>query len=148
MSPCAVAIIARGLLAPAFRETRGDFKPYMSYSVEDCKEWVEQEMPGIMIGLAESKEIPEWMRKSPVFLECWKAGCWLNFMLKENGATPEEVAKIGFCHGQRSLFGDTYKCGVEYLNEFVETKSVADQPGNKLADEINREHFTEAKETV
>src|SRR5882672_9328310 len=120
----------------------------MSYLIEDCKEWVELELALIKVGLSEDTTIPDWMRNSPHFFDCWKAGCWLNFMLKEHGATKEEVASIGFVHGQRSLFGDTYKWAVHYLNEFVETKSVADRPGVALADQINAEVFASIRPKI
>lgn len=92
------------------------------------------------IAASYEKEVPEYLRH-PRMWECWQAGCFLNSVLRFNGATEEEVHAIGFAHGQRSAFGDTWEWAIRYANEYEENKKVADKPGEELADEINKEVF-------
>lgn len=111
------------------------------YTLEDAKKYVAENLDAIMQSYRESKDIPSWAR-SPRMEECWKAGCWLNMMLKRNhGATAKEVRDIGFAHGQRSAFGDTWKWAVTYANEYTAAKTIKDKPGVELADRINAETF-------
>lgn len=112
-----------------------------SYTETDAQEWIEKEAAGIALGLAECKATPEYLKESPHFRECWGAGCWLNFKLREQGATEEEVRQIGFAHGQRSFFGGAVKWAAAYLNEFIRNGKIADKPGIEFADELNAKHI-------
>lgn len=113
----------------------------MSYSIEDAKEYVQENMADIMATYENYPDLPAWAKGFERTKQMWQAGCWLNAMLEKHGCPAETRFKIGFCHGQRSAFGDCWKWGVIYLNEYVETGSVADQPGNELADQICADHF-------
>ena len=73
--------------------------------------------------------------------DIWCADCWMNEKLQEAGATDLEIRKIGCCHGQRSFFGDPYEWAVRYVNEFIESKAIKDQPGVELADQICKEEM-------
>lgn len=110
----------------------------MKHTVEQAKayvaEWIED------ITASYEKDVPEHQRHDRLF-ECWKAGCWLNAMLRAHECNGEELTSIGFCHGQRSAFGNTWEWAVKYLNEYEESKSIADKPGVELADRINEEMF-------
>ena len=112
------------------------------YSVELAKSWVNKNRKELIKSLLEFKEAPDFMKKpGNPFEEVWCCGCWLNEQLKKSGATKEEIHNIGICHGQRSLFGNTYEWAVKYLNEFEENKVIKDKPGIELADEINKEYI-------
>lgn len=109
------------------------------FTENDAKQWAEQENEGIMLNYEKCKEIPQWMRDSGQFLECWKAGCWLNAILEDNGATKKQVYDIIFCHGQRSSMAPkehAWKWAVHYVNEFIYNSKVKDKPGIELADRI------------
>lgn len=103
--------------------------------------YFEEHLPEVMENLAKCEECGEWLKTDKKFIEVWKAGCWLNEQLRENGATEEEVYDIGFSHGQRSVFGNTYEWALKYLNEFLGSGTVKDKPGSKLADRINAEQL-------
>jgi hypothetical protein len=110
------------------------------YTLSDAKDYVAANIEDIMLGFEQCKEIPHYLRKSVKFIEVWKAGCWLNMMLKRDlGAAENEAYDIGFCHGQRSVFGDPWEWAVRYANEYAATGHTADKPGMELADSINRE---------
>lgn len=112
------------------------------YTIAIAQHYVAEHIDDILEALENSKDVPQWMKESVKFKECWKSGCWLNMMLKVNhGATEKEVHQIGFAHGQRSVFSDTWEWAVRYLNEYAETHAVADKPGIVLADEINNAAF-------
>lgn len=116
----------------------------MTYTIENAKAYAADNLADIMHALRECAEVPEWFKKNERFVEVWKSGCWLNMMLKrDHGASAQEVRDIGFAHGQRSAFGDTWHWAVVYANEYAANKSVKDKPGNKLADEINAGVFPE-----
>lgn len=110
-----------------------------SYSVDDVMEWVAVNLPGIVKGYNECTDMPSYMRGNPHFFECWKAGCWLNQMLRDHGASEAEVRDIGFCHGQRSAFAPrdhTYLWALRYVNDFAALHAIDDKPGVELADSI------------
>lgn len=115
------------------------------FTEADARAYVAQHIEDIMRGLEESRgcaiPIPEWARKSNSFRDCWQAGCWLNVMLKQMGASEREIHDIGFCMGQRSAFGNAWKWAVEYANQYAEAAGIKDVPGNALADRITNETF-------
>lgn len=115
------------------------------HTEEQAKQWVTKNRQELINSLIACAEVPEIM-KGPGnrFEEVWCAGCWLNEKLRKAGATKEITENIGFAHGQRSLFGDTYQWAVTYLNEFISRGEVADKPGIELADQINDEVFQNA----
>lgn len=120
-------------------------KPTRLYIDSDCAEWIERERNNCDKGLADDKSVPEWMRDSDHFKKCWYAGCWLNTMLEAHGASKDEVFQIGFAHGQRSVFGDTVRVAVAYLNEFILSGDVSEKPGIELGDKINKEFIATIK---
>lgn len=113
----------------------------MKYTIEQAKSYVAENLEDIMLALEEYKEVPAVYKRYAPFIECWKAGCWLNKMLEADGATKKQIQDIRFAHGQRSAFGDPWEWAVKYANEFEESKAVKDKPGIELADRINSELF-------
>lgn len=110
-----------------------------SYTVEDAKEWVAEHLDALRCGYNEYKDMPSWMRGNPHFFECWKAGCWLDQMLADHGASEEQRHSISFCHGQRSAFAPidhTYRWAVTYANDFAAMHGIDDKPGAELADSM------------
>jgi hypothetical protein len=114
-----------------------------TYTEADAAEWIAIESEGIRRGLDQCKQTPEYLKSSEHFYQCWQAGCWMNYKMKEHGATEAEVHQIGFAHGQRCFFGDALKWAVIYLNEFIRTGKVSDKPGVEFADELNAKHLPE-----
>jgi hypothetical protein len=110
------------------------------FTESDARAYVAENLTDIMEALANDKTVPPYL-KGGRFDAAWQAGYWLNAKLRELGADEKVVLAIGFCHGQRSLFGDPWKWAVAYLNEFSVYGFIADRPGNELADEINTEVF-------
>ena len=112
------------------------------HTINEAKLWVAENREELISLLRAEKEAPDFM-KAPGnrFEEVWCAGCWLNDELKKAGATKNQVSNISFAHGQRSLFGDTYKWAVAYLNEFKNKGKIEDEPGEKLANKINDVHM-------
>lgn len=110
------------------------------YTEENAHEYVREQEEDIMAAYKACKEIPAFAR-GPLMEEVWRSGCWLGTMLRKEGASEEDVQRIGFAHGQRSFAGDPYGWAVKYLNEYVGTRSINDQPGEDLAAEINEEVF-------
>jgi hypothetical protein len=112
------------------------------HTEEEVLTWVKKNRDELIQSLHDNAEIPGYL-KTPGdrFEEVWCAGCWLNKKLEEAGATEEEVRNIGFAHGQRSLFGNTYRWALNYLNEFESAGAIKDKPGIELADEINKKHL-------
>ena len=89
--------------------------------------------------------IPDWMASNQRFATLvYPCGSFLCWMMREHGATEDQVKKVALCHGQRSCFGDPIKWAVIYLNEWLEKKDIQDKPGAKLADEINAMYLTRA----
>lgn len=90
----------------------------------------------------ESNVVPNVFKKldNPVF-QIWKAGCWLDEMLRNAGASDEENTNICFVLGQRSVFGNPWKWAVRYANEFEQKRTVEDKPGVELADKLNKKCF-------
>jgi hypothetical protein len=93
----------------------------------------------------DNKRIPSLIacdqRYATLVYPCGSFLCWT---MREHGATEAQVAKVSFCHGQRSFFGDPIKWAVIYLNQWLEKKDIQDKPGAKLADEINAAYLTGA----
>jgi len=112
------------------------------HGIDEVKLWVVKNRKELIASLRAEKEVPDFM-KSPGdrFEDVWCAGCWLNDELKKSGATKDEIHNISFAHGQRSLFGNTYKWAVAYLNEFESKGSIEDKPGEELANKINGIHL-------
>lgn len=90
----------------------------------------------------ESDVVPNIFKKldNPMF-QIWKAGCWLDEMLRNAGASDEENTNICFVLGQRSFFEDPWKWAIHYANEFKQKKFVSDNPGVELADMLNKKHL-------
>ncbi len=110
-------------------------------TIEEAKAWMYGEnREACLANYRVSKEIPDFLR-SPRTELLWMAGCWLNTVLKQMGATDKQVFDIGFAHGQRSVFSDPVAVAVAYANEFESTKEVQDKPGLELADRLNEEHI-------
>lgn len=112
------------------------------FTIEQAKEWVNERREELVEGFLSCEKIPKFFRKPGCKMEdVWCSGCWMNEKLRESGATEEDVHRIGFCHGQRSFFGDPYEWAVRYVNEFIESKAIQDQPGEELADQICKEEM-------
>ena len=58
--------------------------------------------------------------------------------VRETLSTPP-FERTAAAQGQRSVSGDAYEWAVRYANEFLTTKKVVDQPGEKLDKEITDE---------
>lgn len=111
-------------------------------TVEEAKKWMdaEENRQPCMENYLKSKDIPDFLR-SPRTELLWMAGCWLNTVLYQMGASDQQVHDIGFAAGQRSVFQCPVAVAVAYANEFEETSTVKDKPGIEFADELNREHI-------
>lgn len=119
------------------------------HTIEEAREWVGAHREELIQNLRDCAEVPDFMKTTGNrFEEVWCSGCWMNERLREAGATEDEVLSIGFAQGQRSFFGNPYKWAVKYLNEFEQHGEVADQPGEKLADEINAVHMQVHSDSV
>lgn len=110
--------------------------PAMKYTIAHARQHVAEHLEPIMRNF-EAHPMPSWMRGCAKVEQVWQSGCWLNHVLREEGASEEEVLQIGFAHGQRSTFGDPWQWAVDYANEYARTKAVQDKPGLELADKIN-----------
>ena len=113
------------------------------HTEEEAKCWVQEHQEELLASLLASEEVPNELKKiDSKFTDVWCAGCWLNDKLTAvPGTTKEEIDQIGFAHGQRSLFGNTYEWAVRYLNEREQRGSVQDKPGRELSDKINAEYL-------
>ncbi len=80
----------------------------------------------------------------PKLREIWQAGCFLTHFLRKHGCQEKECRKIGFVAGQRAAHGDPWEWALKYLNEFLATGQVQDQPGEDLSKEIFRAVFERA----
>lgn len=69
----------------------------------------------------------------------WDSGCWLAEVLREHGATDEQVRDTQMAVGQRALGGDAWRAAVDYANEFVATGDTEEKGGLELAVKINSE---------
>lgn len=109
------------------------------FTVEEAKEYVEDNLEDIRSSFKTDPSVPPFMRSSARAFEMWKAGCWLNEMLKRMGAENKARFAIGFCHGQRSAFSTEdgiWMWAVYYANEYASNGRVMDRPGIRLADQI------------
>jgi hypothetical protein len=112
------------------------------HTIDEAKSWVSEHRDELISSLRVNKEVPAFMKATgDRFEEVWCAGFWLIEVLEKYGATKEETFNISFAHGQRSLFGDTYKWAVSYANEFENKGNIEDKPGIELADKINDIHL-------
>lgn len=112
------------------------------HTEEEATAWVNKIKDELLESLRNHPEVPGFMKEpGNRFEDVWCSGCWLKEKLREARATKKEVKEIGFAHGQRSFFGNTYKWAVSYLNEFESRGSVKDKPGIELADKINETHI-------
>jgi len=112
----------------------------MKHTIEEIKEYVEEHKKEMKDSLKECKEAPDFLKNSEHFWHVWTSGCWLNNMLEKAGATKEQIHDIGFCHGQRSCFGNAYEWAIKYLEQF-ENNKFTDKPGLELADKINEQYL-------
>jgi hypothetical protein len=112
------------------------------HTIDEAKSWVSEHRKELISSLISNKEVPEFMKEpGNRFEEVWCVGFWLHEVLEKHGATKDEIFNIGFAHGQRSLFGDTYKWALHYANEFENKGNIKDKPGIELADKINNIHL-------
>ena len=105
-------------------------------TVEEAKQWAEQNKASCMESYKGCKEIPDCMR-SEKLEQIWLAGCWMNYMLLSAGASQLHATEIGFVHGQKSFYLDTWKIAVSCVNEFEQNRHIADKPGEQLAMELH-----------
>lgn len=113
----------------------------MPYTVEQAKAYIKEHQAEMLKSLADSKEVPASLALMPGMQTIWCSGCWLGRHLEGAGATDQQIQDIQFAHGQRCFGGDPVAVAVAYVNEFLETKTVADKPGPELAEKINAEVF-------
>lgn len=76
--------------------------------------------------------------------EMWYAGCWLNGMLQEAGASEDVAAEICFAHGQKSVFanlgdGTVWDIAAQSLQQFKDGHW--DKPGEELAERLNQKYL-------
>lgn len=76
-----------------------------------------------------------------VFKTLFMAGQWLTEKLVAAGATDEQAASICFAHGQRSFGRDPWAVAQEQLERWGQ--GVADEPGEKLANELVDQMFSQ-----
>lgn len=94
--------------------------------------------------------IPTFMKElSPFFRELFYAGAWISKQLKAVGADDQTRHDVCFAFGQRAVTcnQDSYKLWA-LAKETVErfNQGDVDQPGSKLADEINSELLGDSDE--
>ena len=111
-------------------------------TIEEAKQWAEDNREECSDAYENSKGIPDFLR-SPQFEKIWISGYWLSAVLKEAGATKQQIDDIGFAHGQRCFYQDSWEVSVAYINEFETHKSVVDKPGYKLAMQLKVEFGTQ-----
>lgn len=71
----------------------------------------------------------------------WDSGCWLAHILRNAGATDQEVQSIQMAHGQRSFGADPWQTAVDYANEYCETGDTVEKGGLELGLKRNAEFF-------
>lgn len=106
----------------------------MTHTVEECKKWIEDNREQALDGL--SRNLPSLIKGRVEKIH--SGGCWLEKVLKEDGANEQQVHDICFMYGQRCFGGDPYEVAVEYANQFVEGR-ITEKPGAELAAKINKE---------
>lgn len=109
---------------------------------DEVIEWVELHSQHLLDALRDCKDIPDSAKDS--FKDCWCAGYFLNEALKKAGASSELRRKIAFIIGQRCARSDPYDWAAFYLNEYMLTGDVSDNPGLELASKIEEE-FNKSK---
>lgn len=67
------------------------------------------------------------------------SGCWLAAVIREHGATDQQVRDIQMAVGQRAFGGDAWQAAVDYANEFVAKGDTEEKGGLELAVKINSE---------
>jgi len=108
-------------------------------TIEEAKAWGKAHEAECLKTYAACKEIPDFLRSSHMET-IWVSGCWLKATLAGAGATGRQQNEIGFCHGQRCMYGDPWAIAVDYANEFEKSKAVHDRPGKELAERLIREN--------
>lgn len=112
------------------------------YTVEDVKKWivennVELEKDRLNCQDETVKMLNRILPDKSKTL--WDIGCWIEDVLEKLGADKEEISDAQFAFGQRAFGGAGEATAVAYVNEFVETKEIAEKPGPELAEKINNE---------
>ena len=112
------------------------------HTVESAKTWAAENSDGLYESLNATTVIPAGLKAS--MRDIWFSGCWLNEMLQAAGLDADEIADIGFVHGQRCFGRDPWAAAVALVNEAESTGTTKDRPGVELADQINSEVFGDA----
>ena len=111
----------------------------MKYTVEQAKAWAAENSHELDIARLRCTDgiVQMLNRVDPEkSKQVWDSGCWLAEVLREHGATEEQIREIQFAAGQRSFGGDAWKASVLYANEFAATGGTAEKPGPELAAKI------------
>lgn len=115
-------------------------------TVDDALSYVSEHREEIMQSLLDCDEVPFMMKSQPLIKKIWQAGCWLNRILKDNGASEKENEEICFAHGQRCFGNDPFEQAVRLANEFIATGTTKDRPGSALAEEIYNDTMGKVKD--
>lgn len=88
----------------------------------------------------EDEGVQEFNRMAPeMSRRLWDSGAWLASVLREAGASDQEVTDAQFAAGQRSFAADAFEVAVAFANEYEQSGSLAEEPGVELADKIIEE---------
>lgn len=117
----------------------------MPYTVEQAKAYVTEHREAMLQSLQDST-LPKFIKELPGMEHIWCSGCWLGNLLAAHGATSKQVHEIQFAHGQRCLGSDPYAVAARYLNEYLETEGIPEQPGIGLAIKIMAARRNKQKE--
>ena len=113
-------------------------------TADDGRIWAKAHADELRKALAESKGVPDFLKKMPEICEIWNAGSWLKDKLTEAGCPHDENEDIQHVCGQRSFGSDPYKEAASLLNEYLGSGTVADKPGFELAEKITDRNLTQA----
>lgn len=91
-------------------------------------------------------DVPAFLKKDPRFIEVWVSGAWLNNKLAELGFSEEDTRKVGFAHGQMSLYKNPYEVAARFLTMASTKPTSLPEPGEKLAEELCSEHMKKTSE--
>ena len=86
------------------------------------------------------KSLPEKIARS-----LWNSGAWLTWILRESGASDQQINDIAGAHGQRSFYRDPWEVAVAYVNEFVTTGDTKEKGGMLLAQQLVDEQKNEQR---
>ena len=110
----------------------------------DCAEaWIDEHRKQCLEELAECDEIPKVLISLPIFQQIFFASEWMHAELKQLSANIDDIRRMKFALGQRSVIDDPVDIACEYLNAFVRMRGIPEMPGKALAEQIFAKMSTE-----